>query len=115
MSIFRTLALVEASPAGSATLDAAIAEVLDLDEAPYTQSIDAAMRLVPDGWTIAQLSQRTDGRGRVSGWTADLFRANLAILPDAPARLMPSAPLALATASLRARVERARLEGAKAA
>jgi hypothetical protein len=108
LSISRTLALIEASPAGSATLDAAIAEVLDLDQAPYTRSLDAAMRLVPEGWSIAQLSQRTDGRGRVHGWTADLFRPNLAILPDAPARLMPSAPLALATASFRVRAQAAR-------
>ncbi|HLZ67683.1 MAG TPA: hypothetical protein VKQ29_15745 [Aliidongia sp.] len=107
MSISRTLKLIEASHTGSAALDATIAEVLDLDPAPYTRSLDAAMRLVPEGWSIAHLSQRTDGRGRISGWTADLFRPNLAVLPDAPARLMPSAPLALATASFRALVEHA--------
>ena len=108
MSLLGTLTLIEASPAGSAALDAAIAKVLELDPAPYTRSLDAAMRLVPDGWSIAHLSQRTDGRGRIYGWTADLFRPTLAILPDAPARLMPSAPLALAIASFRARVEHAR-------
>lgn len=105
--IVRTLTLIEAAPAGSPELDAAIAAALDLAAAPYSQSLDAAMRLVPDGWSIAQLSQRTDGRGRAAGWTADLFRPNLAVLPDAPARVMPSAPLALATASFRARIDRA--------
>lgn len=108
MSIARTLSLIEAAPAGSPELDAAIAAALDLDAAPYTRSLDAAMRLVPDGWSIAQLSQRTDRLGNVAGWTADLFRPNLAVLPDAPARVMPSAPLALATASFRARIERAK-------
>lgn len=105
--IVRTLTLIEAAPAGSPELDAAIAAALDLAAAPYSQSLDAAMRLVPDGWSIAQISQRTDGRGRAAGWTADLFRPNLAVLPDAPARVMPSAPLALATASFRARIVRA--------
>jgi hypothetical protein len=102
------LALIEAAPAGSLELDAAIAAALDVAAAPYSQSLDAALQLVPDGWAIAQLSQRTDGRGRVAGWTAELYRPSIAVLPDAPPRVMASAPLALAIACFRARIERPR-------
>jgi len=106
LPIARTLALIEAAPAGSAELDAAIAAALDIAEAPYSSSIDAALQLVPNGWSIAQISQRTDWTGRAMGWTADLYRPDLAILQDAPARIMPTAPLALAAASFRARIDR---------
>jgi hypothetical protein len=102
LSLVGTLAAVEAAQAGSPDLDIAIAAALHLDAAPYSRSLDAALRLVPDGWSVAQISQRTDGRGRIAGWTADLFRPDLAVLPAAPPRLMPSAPLALAIAALRA-------------
>jgi len=106
LSIARTLALIEAAPAGSAELDAAIAAALDTATAPYSRSLDAALQLVPNGWSIAQLSQRTNQNGRTMGWTADLYRPDLAILQDAPARIMPTAPLALAAASFRARIDR---------
>ncbi|GGF13487.1 hypothetical protein GCM10011611_18990 [Aliidongia dinghuensis] len=108
MSLPRTLALVEAALVGSTELDDAIATALGTASAPYSQSLDAAMMLVPKGWTIAQLAQRTDGRGRAVGWIADLYRPDLAVLPDAPARLMSTAALALTTASLRAYIDRSR-------
>jgi hypothetical protein len=108
LTLSHALSLIEAAWTGSPELDAAIAEVLDIAKAPYTSSIDAAMQLIPDGWSIAQLAQRSDGRGNVAGWTAELFRRPLGILPDVPARVMASAPLALATAALRARLDQAK-------
>jgi hypothetical protein len=108
MSIARTLALIESAPVGSAELDAAIAAALEIDEAPYSRSLDAALQLVPDGWSVAGLAQRTDARGRLAGWTAELYRPSVAVLSDAPARVMPSAALALTFACLHVSVERQR-------
>lgn len=63
----------------------------------YTESIDAALKLVPEGWHRRQLFEQPDGR-----WVARarrIFDAELIALDNAPA---PTAAIALCIVSLRA-------------
>jgi hypothetical protein len=58
-------ARIEAAPAGSHDLDRAISTEMQIPEGPYTSSIDAAFKILPDGWsptasTIPQLDAATN-------------------------------------------------------
>ena len=100
----KLIAALEAASEGSDYLDYAIQRNFGLMKPVplYSRSLDAAMSLVPEGWSIHRLMQRNDCRGHFSGWMAELYRASHVIL-ELPYSLGATAPLALAAAALRAR------------
>jgi hypothetical protein len=70
----------------------------------YTRSVDAALRLLPEGWTINRLSQLTDCRGGFAGWVGDIYRATDAVIPYPSTGTAATAPLALCLAAMRVRL-----------
>src|SRR5215469_7317609 len=100
------LALASAKE-GSEYLDCAIQETLFGMAKPvphYTRSFDAAMRLLPAGWSIHRLTHLTDGQGRVNGWMADIYRPHDAMIPFPTDGKAATAALALCVAVLRMRM-----------
>jgi hypothetical protein len=67
----------------------------------YTRSVDAAMLLFPDGWSIHRLCRRHDCKGSFTGWLAELYRASDAIIEYPANSLGATAPLALCLAAMR--------------
>ena len=110
----KLIALIESASEGSEYLDYAVQRDFGLMKPvpAYTRSIDAAMSLVPEGWSIYRLNRRTDCRGHFTDWSVELYRAADVVLEPASA-LAATAPLAVAAAALRARqhVESAAQEG----
>jgi hypothetical protein len=100
----KLIAALEAAAEGSEYLDYSIQRHFGLMKPVplYTRSLDAAMSLIPEGWSIHRLMQRNDCRGNFSGWMAELYRASQVVL-ELPYSLGSTAPLALAAAALRAR------------
>jgi hypothetical protein len=70
----------------------------------YTRSIDAALTLLPEGWTIHRLSQLSDCHGGFGGWIGEIYRASDAMIPYPATAPAASAPLALCIAALRLRL-----------
>jgi hypothetical protein len=70
----------------------------------YTRSIDAALKLLPEGWTIHRLGQLSDCQGGFGGWIGEIYRASDAMIPYPSAAPAASAPLALCIAALRVRL-----------
>jgi hypothetical protein len=71
---------------------------------PYTRSIDAALRLVPAGWTIHRLGQISDCHGGFGGWIGEIYRASDAMIPYPSLAPAATAPLALCIAAMRLRL-----------
>lgn len=70
----------------------------DEDAAPYTASLDAAVSLVPEGWSFWHLSQYTDGPAECSIFPSQSADDHSPVKGDAA-----TAPLALCAAALKAR------------
>jgi hypothetical protein len=104
MDPVKLVSALEAATEGSEYLDYAVQRHFGLMKPVplYTRSLDAAMSLVPEGWSIHRLSRRNDCRGSFTGWMAELYRAGDVVL-ELPYSLGATAPLALAAAALRAR------------
>ena len=76
---------------------------------PYTQTFEAALKLLPEGWRVYNLAQdlmslpipNSDRHELVVGWATNLYKANVALEIGA-AR---TAPLALCIAGVKARPE----------
>jgi hypothetical protein len=100
----KLIAALEAATEGSEYLDYSIQRHFGLMKPVplYSRSLDAAISLVPEGWSIHRLMQRNDCRGNFSGWMVELYRASQVVL-ELPYSLGATAPLALAAAALRAR------------
>jgi hypothetical protein len=88
----------------------------------YTRSLDAAMLLIPDGWSVHRLTRRNDCRGNFTGWMAELYRAADVVLELPTLSLAATAPLALCASALRihaaqrsSALETSRFEAAKRA
>ena len=99
----KLIAAVEAASEGSEYLDYSIQRHFGLMKPVplYTRSLDAAMALLPEGWSIHRLTRRNDCRGNFTGWMAELYRAANVVL-ELPYSAGATAPLALAAAALRA-------------
>jgi len=107
MDLAKLLALLEGAREGSEYLDYAIQRVLFRMTKPvplYTRSLDAALSLVPEGWTIHRLGQLTDCKGGLAGWLADIYRSSDAVIPYPPEGTAPTAALALCVAAVRTRL-----------
>jgi hypothetical protein len=99
----KVIAALEAATQGSEYLDYAIQHQFGLMKPvpAYTRSVDAAMLLFPEGWSIHRLCRRHDCRGSFTGWLAELYRASDAIIEYPANSLGATAPLALCLASMR--------------
>lgn len=106
MDLAKLITVLQGAKEGSEYLDYAVQRVLFGMAKPvpeYSRSLDAAMRLVPEGWTIHRLTQLSDCHGGFSGWVGDLYRASDAMIPYPSEGTTTSAPLALCLAALRVR------------
>jgi hypothetical protein len=105
MDAQKLIAALEGAAEGSEYLDYSIQRRFGLMKPvpPYTRSLDAAMALLPEGWSIHRLMRRHDCRGNFTAWAAELYRASDVILEAPAAATGATAPLAIACAALRVR------------
>ncbi|MDB5408152.1 MAG: hypothetical protein JWL84_3064 [Rhodospirillales bacterium] len=101
----KLLSALETAAEGSEYLDYAIQRVFGLMKPVplYSRSVDAALMLVPNGWSILRLGQRHDCHGNFSGWFAELYRARDAVIELPSNSGGATAPLALCAAAMRVR------------
>jgi hypothetical protein len=107
MDLTKLLSLLQGSQEGSEYLDYAIQRVLFRMAKPvplYTRSLDAALNLVPPGWTIHRLGQLSDCRGGSGGWLVDIYRPADAVIPFPAEGTALTAALALCIAAVRTRL-----------
>ena len=103
MDIAKLIAGLQAASEGSEYLDYAIQRQFSLMKPvpTYSRSVDAAMLLIPEGWSIHRLGRRHDCRGKFTGWLCELYRAGDAVIEFPANSLGATAPLALCVAAMR--------------
>jgi hypothetical protein len=103
LDMAKVISALEAASEGSEYLDYAIQHQFGLMKPvpAYTRSVDAAMLLFRDGWSIHRLCRRHDCKGSFTGWLAELYRASDAIIEYPANSLGATAPLALCLAAMR--------------
>ncbi len=106
MDLAKLVPTLQSAKEGSEYLDYAIQRLFGTAKPVplYTRSIDAALRLLPEGWTIHRLSQLSDCRGGFSGWIGEIYRASDAMIPYPSSSPAATAPLALCIAAMRLRL-----------
>jgi hypothetical protein len=107
MDLTKLLSLLQGAQEGSEYLDYAVQRVLFRMAKPvplYTRSLDAALTLLPDDWTINRLGQLTNCRGGSAGWVAEIYRPTDAVIPFPCEGTARSAALALCIAAVRTRL-----------
>jgi hypothetical protein len=107
MDLAKLVTMLQSAKEGSEYLDYSIQRLLFGTAKPvplYTRSIDAALSLLPEGWTIHRLSQLSDCRGGFGGWIGEIYRASDAMIPYPSSAPAASAPLALCIAAMRVRL-----------
>jgi hypothetical protein len=104
MDTTKLISALQAANEGSEYLDYAIQRQFTLMKPvpAYTRSVDAAMLLIPDGWSIHRLCHHHDCRGNFTGWLAELYRAADAVIELPADSLGATAALALCVAAMRA-------------
>jgi len=109
MELAKLVAMVQSAKEGSEYLDYAVQRLFGTAKPVplYTRSIDAALTLLPEGWTIHRLGQLTDCHGGFGGWIGEVYRARDAMIPYPSNNAAASAPLALCAAALRVRLAEA--------
>jgi hypothetical protein len=108
----KLISALQAAREGSEYLDYAIQRQFALMKPvpTYTRSVDAAMLLIPEGWSIHRLCRHHDCRGNFTGWLAELYQASQAIIEFPANPLGATAALALCTAAMRIHERLAPLE-----
>jgi hypothetical protein len=106
MNLTKLVTTLQSAKEGSEYLDYAIQRLFGTAKPVplYTRSIDAALTLLPEGWTIHRLSQLSDCHGGFGGWIGEIYRASDAMIPYPAIAPAASAPLALCIAALRLRL-----------
>jgi len=106
MDVAKLVTMLQSAKEGSEYLDYAIQRLFGTAKPVplYTRSLDAALRLLPEGWTIHRLGQITDCQGGFGGWIGEIYRARDAMIPYPSSAPVASAPLALCIAALRVRL-----------
>jgi hypothetical protein len=106
MNLTKLVTTLQSAKEGSEYLDYAIQRLFGTAKPVplYTRSIDAALTLLPEGWTIHRLSQLSDCHGGFGGWIGEIYRASDAMIPYPATAPAASAPLALCIAALRLRL-----------
>jgi hypothetical protein len=112
IELLKLASSVDGAAEGSEYLDYAIQRVFGLRKPIplYTRSIDAAVMLIPEPWSIHRLARSHNCRGKFSGWTVELYQANEAMIDASVSAQAATAALAICAAALRAR-EALRLSG----
>jgi hypothetical protein len=105
MDLAKLIPSLQAAGEGSEYLDYAIQRQFGLMKPvpAYTRSLDAALQLMPEGWSIHRMGQRHDCRGSFTGWFAELYRAADAVIEFPADSRGATAPLALCVAAMRVR------------
>jgi hypothetical protein len=105
MDTAKLIIALEGAAEGSEYLDFAIQRRFGLQKPvpAYTRSLDAAMRLIPEGWSIHLMQRRNDCRGAFTGWVVELYRASDVVLEFPSNGAASSAALALCAAAMRVR------------
>src|SRR5690348_15473355 len=103
MDIAKLIAALQTASEGSEYLDYAIQRQFSLMKPvpAYTRSLDAALQLVPEGWSIHRMGQRHDCRGNFTGWFAELYRAADAVIEFPANSQGATAPLSVCVAAMR--------------
>lgn len=106
MDLAKLVAMLQSAKEGSEYLDYAIQRLFGTAKPVplYTRSLDAALTLLPEGWTIHRLSQITNCQGGFGGWIGEIYRARDAMIPYPSSAPAASAPLAICVAALRVRL-----------
>jgi hypothetical protein len=106
MELAKLVSTLQSAKEGSEYLDYAIQRLFGtMKPVPlYTRSLDAALSLVPDGWTIHRLGQISNCQGGFGGWIGEIYRARDAMIPYPSSAPAASAPLAICVAALRVRL-----------
>jgi hypothetical protein len=106
MNLTKLVTTLQSAKEGSEYLDYAIQRLFGTAKPVplYTRSIDAALTLLPEGWTIHRLSQLSDCHGGFGGWIGEIYRASDAMIPYPSTSPAATAPLALCIAALRLRL-----------
>ncbi len=106
MELAKLVTTLQSAKEGSEYLDYAIQRLFGTAKPVplYTRSLDDALRLVPEGWTIHRLGQITDCQGGFGGWIGEIYRASDAMIPYPSAAPAASAPLAICVAAMRVRL-----------
>lgn len=106
MELAKLVTMLQSAKEGSEYLDYSIQRLFGTAKPVplYTRSIDAALKVVPEGWTIHRLSQLSDCRGGFGGWIGEIYRATDAMIPFPSSAPAATAPLALCIAGLRVRL-----------
>ena len=106
MDLAKLVTMLQSAKEGSEYLDYAIQRLFGTAKPVplYTRSIDAALKLMPEGWTIHRLGQLTNCQGGFAGWVGEIYRATDAMIPYPATAPAASAPLALCVAALRVRL-----------
>jgi hypothetical protein len=106
MELAKLVSTLQSANEGSEYLDYAIQRLFGtMKPVPlYTRSLDAALKLVPEGWSIHRLGQITNCHGGFGGWIGEIYRARDAMIPYPSSAPAASAPLAICVAALRVRL-----------
>jgi hypothetical protein len=106
MELAKLVTMLQSAKEGSEYLDYAIQRLFGTAKPVplYTRSLDAALKLMPEGWTIHRLGQLTDCQGGFGGWIGEIYRASDAMIPYPSSSPAASAPLAICVAALRVRL-----------
>jgi len=106
MELAKLVTMLQSAKEGSEYLDYAIQRELGMAKPvpAYTSSLDAALTLLPQGWTIHRLGQLSNCRGGFAGWIGELYRGSDAMIPYPAPAPAASAPLALCMAAMRIRL-----------
>jgi hypothetical protein len=106
MDLAKLVTMLQSAKEGSEYLDYSIQRLFGTAKPVplYTRSIDASLKVVPEGWTIHRLSQLSDCRGGFGGWIGEIYRATDAMIPFPSSAPAATAPLALCIAGLRVRL-----------
>ncbi len=105
MEVSKLVAALERADEGREYLDYTIQRQFGLMKPvpAYTRSVDAALTLIPDGWSIFRLQRRNDCRGNFTGWMAELYRASDVVIEIPSLTSAATAALAVGAAALRVR------------
>jgi hypothetical protein len=106
MELAKLVTTLQSAKEGSEYLDYAIQRLFGTAKPVplYTRSLDAALKLMPEGWTIHRLGQLTNCQGGFGGWIGEIYRASDAMIPYPSSAPSASAPLAICVAAMRVRL-----------
>src|SRR6266478_2855765 len=78
MELAKLVTMLQSAKEGSEYLDYAIQRLFGTAKPVplYTRSLDAALKLMPEGWTIHRLGQLTNCQRGFGGWIGEIYRAS---------------------------------------